>query len=118
MGRIAAFITVGLNAEYENPSAAAFLMTAVMESQRHPELSQPEADPVEITREFLSWTVNEAIDLGELPRDTDVPSLTETLLVVLCGAAFYTGFIRGYELEIITTTLQQLLAGEVWRSPN
>src|SRR3954465_2011148 len=33
MGRISAFITVGLGAENENPSTAAFLMTAVMESQ-------------------------------------------------------------------------------------
>jgi TetR/AcrR family transcriptional regulator, repressor for uid operon len=119
LGRLSAFITVAMDEENENPSTAAFLTTAVMESQRHPELNRPGIDPVQITREFLTWIVNEAIDRGEVPRDTDVPTLTETLLVVLCGVGFYAGFIRSYqEMDTITTSLRQLLAGRLWRSSN
>jgi TetR/AcrR family transcriptional regulator, repressor for uid operon len=119
MGRLSALIAVAMDEEDKNPSTAAFLVTAVMESQRHPELSRPGTDPVGITREFLSWTVNEAIDRGELSGDTDVPTLIETLLVVLCGVGFYAGFIRSYqEMDTITASLQQLLAGQLWRRSN
>ena len=39
-------------------------------------------------------------------------SLTETLLVVLCGVGFYAGFVRSHEeMDAITETLRQLLAG-------
>jgi TetR/AcrR family transcriptional repressor of uid operon len=116
MGRLSAFITVAMEAENENPSTAAFLVTAVTESRRHPDLIRSESDPVMISREFLTWTVKDAIERGELPADADVPSLTETLLVVLCGVGLYAGYIRSYqEMEALTGTLQQLLDGRIWR---
>jgi TetR/AcrR family transcriptional regulator, repressor for uid operon len=116
-GRLSAFVAVAMDAENENPSMSAFLVTSVMESQRNPELTQPESDPVRISREFLTWTVNEAIERGELSADTDVASLTETLLVVLCGVGFYAGYIRSYQaMETIAGSLQQLLGGRLWRS--
>jgi TetR/AcrR family transcriptional repressor of uid operon len=117
MGRLSTFIAVSMQAENENPSTAAFLVTSVMESQRHPELTRPGSDPVRISREFLTWTVNDAIERGEISADTDVASLTETLLVVLCGVGLYAGYIRSYrEMDPITGTLQQLLGGQLWRS--
>jgi len=119
MGRLAAFISVAMQAENVNPSTAAFLVTTVMESQRHPELTRPGNDPVEISRDFLTWTVNDAIERGELSAETDVPALTETLLVVLCGVGFYAGYVRSYrEMDAITESLQQLLAGRLWRPAN
>lgn len=117
MGRLSAFITVSLQAENENPSTAAFLVTSVLESQRHPELTRPENDPVLISREFLRWTVNDAIERGELVPDTDVTTLTEALLAVLCGVGLYAGYIRtDQEMGTITESLQQLLAGQLWGS--
>jgi TetR/AcrR family transcriptional regulator, repressor for uid operon len=117
MGRLSEFISVAMQAEIDHPSTSAFLVTAVMESQRHPELSRAGNDPVRISREFLAWAVNDAIARGELPADTDVPSLTETLLVVLCGVGLYAGYIRSYqEMGPITESLEQLLAGRVWHS--
>jgi AcrR family transcriptional regulator len=117
MGRLSQFIAVAMQAEIDHPSTSAFLVTAVMESQRHPELSRTGNDPVRISREFLTWAVSDAIERGELPADTDVPSLTETLLVVLCGVGFYAGFIGSYqEMTPITESLEKLLAGRLWRS--
>ena len=104
-----------MRANSENPSASAFLVTAVLESQRHPELSRTENDAVVISREFLNWAVNDAIERGELTADTDVSSLAETLLVVLVGVGFYAGYLRNYrEMRAITETLRQLLAGAFW----
>ena len=115
MGRLSAFISVAMQAETENRSTAAFLVTAVMESQRHPELTTAESDPLRISREFLTWAVKDAIERGELSGGTDVPSLVETLLAVLCGVGFYAGYIRSYkEMQTITESLQELLSGRLW----
>jgi TetR/AcrR family transcriptional repressor of uid operon len=116
MARLTEFIGVAMRADSENPSVSAFLVTAVLESQRHPELSRTENDAVLISREFLNWAVNDAIERGELKTDTDVPSLAETLLIVLCGVGFYAGYLRSYhEMWAITETLRHLLEGAFWR---
>jgi len=116
VGRLSAFISVAQQAEAKIPATAAFLVTAVMESQRHPELTRDRSDPVEISREFLTWAVNDAIARGELVADADVSTLTETLLMVLCGVGFYAGYLRTHhEMDTVTGSLQQLLAGDLWR---
>ncbi|MGB9302138.1 MAG: TetR/AcrR family transcriptional regulator [Mycobacterium sp.] len=118
MGRMAAFIAVAMEADTQNPSTAAFLATAVLESQRHPELRRAENDSVRISREFLTWAVGDAIKRGEIAPETDVSTTAETLLVVLCGLGFYAGFIGSYEeIETITTSLGQLIGGKLWRPP-
>ena len=116
MGRLSSFIAVAMQANSENPSAAAFLVSTVLESQRHPELNRTENDAVRISREFLTWAVNDAIERGEIAADIDVSALTETLLVVLCGVGFYAGYLRSYqEMEAVADTLRQLLVGALWR---
>lgn len=116
MGRLTEFIGVAMRANAKNPSVSAFLVTGVLESQRHPELSRAENDAVVKSREFLNWAVNDAIERGELKTDTDVPSLAETLLVVLCGVGFYAGYLESYqEMQAVTDTLRQLLEGAFWR---
>lgn len=115
MGRLTEFISVVMRAHSENPSVSAFLVTAVLESQRHPELSPAENDAVVIGGEFLNWAVDDAIKRGELKSDTDVPSLAETLLIVLCGVGFYAGYLRDYqEMQAVTKTLRHLLEGAFW----
>lgn len=112
VGRLAAFITFALRANFENTAGSAFLITTIFESQRHPELNNTENEAVRICREFLERAVKDAIDGGELAFDADVNSLVETLLVVLCGVAFYAGYVRSpKEMDGITDTLRQLLAG-------
>jgi TetR/AcrR family transcriptional regulator, repressor for uid operon len=116
MGRLTEFIGVAMRANAKNPSVSAFLVTGVLESQRHPELSRAENDAVVISREFLNWAVKDAIERGELETDTDVASLAETLLVVLCGVGFYAGYLESYqEMQAVTDTLRQLLEGAFWR---
>ncbi|MGO9153441.1 TetR/AcrR family transcriptional regulator [Mycobacterium sp.] len=116
-GRMAAFICVAMEADAQNPSTAAFLATAALESQRHPELIPTENDAVQITREFLIWAATDAIEQGEISADIDVSSLAEALLVVLCGLGFYAGFVGSYqEMETIIASLGQLMTGTIWQS--
>lgn len=115
MDRLAEFIGVAMRADTEDPSVSPFLVTAVLESQRHPELHRNDNDAVVISRKFLNWAVNDAIERGELKAGTDVSSLAETLLVVLCGVGFYAGYLRNYtEMRSVTETLRQLLEGAFW----
>lgn len=114
--RLTAFISVAVRANSDNPAVSAFLITAVLESQRHPELSLTENDSVRIGREFLTWAVGEAIERREVATDIDAAALVETLVVLLCGVGFYAGYVRSYEeLLAVTDVLRRLLEGALWR---
>jgi TetR/AcrR family transcriptional regulator, repressor for uid operon len=117
-GRLIAFIDAATQADIENRTAAAFLITVALESQRHPELSHEEADSVRTTREFLSRAVDDAINRGELASDTDASALTEALIAVLLGVGFYLGFVANrHEIDTVTRQVHQLLAGSLARRP-
>ena len=110
-GRVSAFIEGVIEAEIEKRKAAAFLITATLESQRHPELSRSGIDPVSTTREFLLWAIDDGIQRGELNADTDASALTEMLLAVLLGVGFYAGFVGSrHALDAVTGQLKLLLA--------
>ncbi len=117
LGRLSAFVAVAMHSSIENPATAGFLVTNVVESRRHPELNTPDNDALENSRNFLHWAVNDAIQRGEVAADIDIPGLTETLLVLLCGVGFYAGYVQRPhdEMETVTAMLRQLLAGALWR---
>jgi AcrR family transcriptional regulator len=116
MAQLTAFISAAVRTNSENPSASAFLVTAVLESQRHPDLSRTDNDSVKISRDFLMRVVNDAVERSEVAADIDAAALVETLLVVLCGVGFYAGFVRSHEeMLAITDVLRQLLDGALWR---
>ena len=108
--------TGAIDAETENRTAAAFLITATLESQRHPELSRPGVDSVATTRAFLLRAINDGIQRGDVDADTDAAALTEMLLAVLLGVGFYAGFIGSrHELDPVTDQLKLLLARSLTR---
>jgi TetR/AcrR family transcriptional repressor of uid operon len=115
MARLTAFISAAVRVNSDNPSVSAFLVTGVLESQRHPELSRTENDSVRISREFLTWAVNDAIGRREVAADIDASALVETLLVVLCGVGFYAGYVSSYEeILAVSDVLRRLLEGALW----
>ena len=118
LGRLSAFVAVAMHAAIENPATAGFLVTNVVESRRHPELNTPDNDALENSRNFLHWAVNDAIQRGEVAADIDIPGLTETLLVLLCGVGFYAGYVQrpDEEIETVTAMLRQLIAGALWQT--
>ncbi len=116
VGRVSAFIDAAIEADIENRTAAAFLITATLESQRHPDLSRAEADSVKTTREFLSWAIDDALQRGELAADTEASALAEMLIAILLGIGFYAGFVASrQELDAVTGQLHQLLASSLAR---
>lgn len=118
LGRISAFIAVATQVDSDDRSAAAFLVTSVLESQRHPELRSEEHDSLNNSRQFLAWAVNEAIGRGELVIDseTDASTLVELLVALLWGMGFYAGYVGNHEdLLTITDSLDKLLSGKLWK---
>ncbi|MBS4727874.1 TetR/AcrR family transcriptional regulator [Mycobacterium sp. SM1] len=116
-GRLSAFISAAIQADAENRSAAAFLVTSMLESQRHPDISGGEHEALRAVRAFLAGAVNEAIERGELAIDADASSVAETLLAVLCGVGFYAGFLgERPQVRAVSEGLRQLLAGALSRA--
>ncbi len=113
--RLSAFLAVATQADSDDRSAAAFLVTSVLESQRHPELNDDEHDSLKISRTFVSWAVDDAISRGELSTATDVNPLVEMLVAVVWGMGFYSGFVRDRtELSAVMHKLELLLANKLW----
>jgi AcrR family transcriptional regulator len=116
LARLSAFFATAMQADSEDRSAAAFMVTSVLESQRHPELSDEEHDSLKNSRAFVSWVVNDAIQKGELTTDTDIPQLVEMLVAVMWGVGFYAGYVgTNNELESIVDKLELLLANKLWK---
>jgi AcrR family transcriptional regulator len=116
LGRLSAFFSAAMQADSEDRSAAAFLVTSVLEGQRHPELRSDEHDAMRNSRSFVSWAVNDAIEKGELTTDTDVPQLVEMLVAVMWGMGFYAGYVGSRnQLEAIVDKLELLLANKLWK---
>jgi AcrR family transcriptional regulator len=115
LGRLSAFFAAAMQADSEDRSGAAFLVTSILESQRHPELSGDEHDSLKNSRSFVTWAVNDAIERGELTTDTDVPALVEMLVAVLWGMGFYAGYVGDYtELSSIVEKFELLMANKLW----
>jgi AcrR family transcriptional regulator len=115
MGQLSAFISVATQVDAQDRAAAAFLVTSILESQRHPELVLAEHDSLQQSRDFLSYAINNAIERGEITTDIDVPSIVELFVAVLWGMGFYAGFVGSHaQLENITGHLQRLFDGTLW----
>lgn len=115
IGRLSAFLSVATQAEAEDRSAAAFLVTSVLETQRHPELASERHDPLRNSRAFVTWAVDDAIRRGELSTDTDVGHLVEMLVAVVWGMGFYAGFVGDRdELGFVVHKLELMLANKLW----
>ena len=116
LGRLSAFFATAMQADSEDRSAAAFMVTSVLESQRHPELSDEEHDSLKNSRAFVSWVVKDAIQKGELTTDTDIPQLVEMLVAVMWGVGFYAGYVGSHnQLVSIVEKLELLLANKLWK---
>jgi AcrR family transcriptional regulator len=116
LNRLSAFFSAAIQADSADRSAAAFLVTSVLEAQRHPELRGDEHDSLRNSREFIAWAVGDAIERGELTTDTDVSQLVEMLVAMMWGMGFYAGFVGNHEeLSAVAEKFQLLLANKLWQ---
>lgn len=109
------FINSAVGVDAEDRSAAAFLVTSILESQRHPELKRDDHDALLSMRQFLSWALTGAIERGELTTDAPLGPLVEMLTAMFWGMGFYAGFVGSHEdLDLITDQFKNLLIGKLW----
>jgi len=114
-GRVGAFLEAAVRAKDYDRSAAAFLVTAVLESQRHPELSRHQNDSLHHTRQFAAAAVRDGIDSGELRADIDADAATEMLVAAFWGLGFYAGFVGEQDrLDRVTGEFMKLFGSRGW----
>lgn len=114
-GRVGAFVQAAVQAHDCDGSGAAFLVTSVLDSQRHPELEQDQSS-LHHTREFAASAVRAGIENGELRADLDPDIATEMLIAALWGLSFYAGFVGDRQkLTAVTAQFVGLLGGEGWK---
>ncbi|BCZ21464.1 TetR/AcrR family transcriptional regulator [Mycobacterium senriense] len=110
--QLAAFITEATRANRKNPAGSAFLISGVLESQRHPDLIATDNDSIRISREFLLRVINQAMERGEIVADVDATVMAEALLVLVCGVGVYAGYVSSPEnLLALVGVMRQLLEG-------
>ncbi|HEX5254287.1 MAG TPA: helix-turn-helix domain-containing protein [Mycobacterium sp.] len=110
--QLTAFISEATRANSKNPAGSAFLVTGVLESQRHPDLIGSDDDSVRLARDFLLGVINDAIERGEIIAGVEASALTEALLVLVCGVGLYAGYIESPEnLLALVGVMRQLLEG-------
>lgn len=106
-GRMHAFIRTAVQAQEREPSIAAFLVTSIMEAQRHPQLNKDRNGALEWAREFATWVIGDAVTAGELPAGVNLEVTTEMLISMLLGLALYGGFVGTHE-QLVGVTEQFL----------
>lgn len=112
VAQLTAFISEATRANWKNPAGSAFLISGVLESQRHPDLTGTDNDSVRISREFLLRVINEAIERGEIVADVEAKVLAEALLVLVCGVGVYAGYVESPDtLLALTGVMRRLLEG-------
>lgn len=112
VAQLTAFISEATRANSKNPAGSAFLISGVLESQRHPDLTGTDNDSIRISREFLLSVINDAIGRGEIVTDVDATVLAEALLVLVCGVGLYAGYVESPEtLLALVGVMRQLLEG-------
>lgn len=116
IGRISAILATAVDANFEDRSAASFLITAILDAQRHPELQLVEDDSLLNSRAYLTSVVTEAIESGELITDVEVAPLVQMLISVLWGVGFFAGYLGTHgEMESLADALLRLLANDLWK---
>ncbi len=114
-GRIRAFLQSAVRAKDYDRSAAAFLVTSVLESQRHPELSQHDNDSLHHVRSFAAAALRDGIATGELRADIDAEAATEMLVAAFWGLGFYAGFVGDQgRLDRMTDEFMSLFGTGGW----
>ncbi|OBH63086.1 TetR family transcriptional regulator [Mycobacterium colombiense] len=112
VAQLTAFISEATRANSKNPAGSAFLISGVLESQRHPDLIGTDNNSVRISREFLLRVINEAIERGEIATDVEATVLAEALLVLVCGVGLYAGYVESPEtLLALVGVMRGLLEG-------
>lgn len=116
IGRLSSLIASLDAINVEDRPAGTFVVAAMLESKRHPELGAMVSAAQSNSVDFLTWAVTDAIESGELITGTDIPALVEMLRAMLWGLHFYACFLGDdRQLGAVSASLPLLLASRLWQ---
>lgn len=91
--QLSTFVTATHRSGFADRSMLQFVITARLEFHRSPSLRGSPAPVVSAIQDFYRSMVEDAIERGELPEDTDPAAVVNMLLAMFLGMGFYAGFI-------------------------
>ncbi|WP_233424802.1 TetR/AcrR family transcriptional regulator [Mycolicibacter heraklionensis] len=116
IGQLSSIIVSFAQLGEEDRTVAAFAVTAVVDAQRDPVLKSLVGDIQGPPRAFLAEALTDAVDRGELVTNSGIGELTEMLLAVWWGVAFYVSLVGNQATSAgVVATLQALLTQELWQ---
>lgn len=115
LGRVRAFLRASVQTGDCDRAAAAFLVSSVLESQRHPELNGDDGQSLELTRQFARNAIRDGMAAGELRADLNARAATEMLVAAFWGLGFYAGLVGDAKrLGMVTEEFLALLSEGGW----
>ncbi|MEO6792234.1 MAG: TetR/AcrR family transcriptional regulator [Mycobacterium sp.] len=116
VGQLTWFILSVAQFEEDDRMSAGFVISAMLDAYRHPELQPLVGDMSAATRRFLTGSLTDAVDRGELATAMDVPALTEMLQAVLWGVGFYVTYVGDRRESVaVIANVRALLAHQLWQ---
>ncbi len=114
-GQLSAFLLAAVRPDSPDRWAAAFVVSAMLEAQRRPDLFALVADLQAGTEVFLTGAINAAIERGEISTDVAVDELVQLVVAMLWGVGFYGAFVGKPEGTVaIAAHLEAMLANRLW----
>ncbi|MGB3440419.1 MAG: TetR/AcrR family transcriptional regulator [Actinophytocola sp.] len=114
-GRLSAYLEAAVRIDSRDRSFARFIAASVLDGYRHEHLLGSTGEQVEQVRGFVRQALGAAVESGEIRDDIDIPAVTEMLIAVMWGIAWYAGFIGTHDqLEEVVEQFSRLIAGILW----
>ncbi len=108
--QLSTFVTATHKSGFADRSMLQFVITARLEYHRSPSLRGTPGPVVSAIQEFYLSVVDDAIERGEIPQETDPASVVSMLLAMFLGMGFYAGFIvDANNMPVIAKQLHQLM---------
>ena len=110
MNQLTTFAMAADRSGFADQSMLRFVITARLESHRSPSLRENPGPVVGAVQAFYASVVDEAMVRGEIPAETDAPSVVSMLLAMFLGMGFYAGFIVDHNnMAMIAKQLHRLM---------
>lgn len=116
IGQLSSFVLSIAQLDQDDRTTAAFVVTAVLDAERHPELRDLVGGVSVSTRDFLAGALTAAVERGELTTSVEVSALGELLLAVLWGIGFYVAFVGDRDQSAaVIANVHALLEHQLWQ---
>jgi len=108
--QLSTFVTATHRSGFAERSMLQFVITARLEFHRSPSLRGSPGPVVSAIHDFYRSIVDDAIERGEIPEETEPAAVVAMLLAMFLGMGFYAGFIvDSNNMPVIAKQLHNLM---------